>query len=273
MSELKRKKLPLKWDVESPNFDRLFFSELEKINEEQMGRLPNELAFKVFKEGGPEIKGLNFLQKLYIWNVAFRRPIMIVIDGEGEDERVLSIDDFTTALKAERGQVKARVVGEDLWSTASFVSGGNDLVQALGFQQLVCATDIHKVVAPLAKRGGQMKLSRFEEWRMSMNYLVKMQANYEANKRRMVMDFGITAPEWYALIHFYDGEKSGSSFYKDRFKYALQCSTTNMKKALTKLCSYQFLYTRGKTKKKLYSISPSGRDMVHKIFDKLFFNF
>lgn len=263
----------LTYDIVSENFDLYFHNLLSGMTEQQRDSVDGKLARKVFKGKTLRVDKLTFPERAYILGSVFKRPLFVLIGNEGDAAEALSPSLFQAAANAYKG--KDGAMGElaaDVVDNGNFIIGTRELLDHLSMLRLVCATDIYRLVLPLQKR--KLKPSaNVAEFHAALKYNIRYLSHYEGQKKRMETDYGITLSEWYALLHYYSGEKSGSSFYKEAYLNAVQCNRTTKKKALTRLTMDGYLFRRGKTNKVQYSISPKGQDTVIKIFDRLVFNF
>lgn len=264
----------IRYDVYNPNLDIMLTELVQEMTEVQRINLPKDITNKLFRRGNLSIGNLRINEKMYLLSSVFKRQVAIVVSGKPDSQEGVNPVDFTKMLKASKGKASTLEVAEELYTEGVFVIGDKDLMESIGFSRLICCTDIWRTVIPAVRRKPKLgKITKFEEHRRAFKSIVAMYGNYESNKRRITMDFGFSMPEWYAMLHFYDSEKKGTSFYADRFKLSLAASRSNMKNALTRLVRDGYLSARGGTLKRLYTLTAKGEEAMLNIFDKIVLNY
>lgn len=263
----------LKYDIFNPNLDMFVDVLLAEMTPAQRIEIPPDLMIKAFKKGKPKASALRIGEKMYLLSVAFGIDTFIAVAGSKNGKDLASIESLKSALKASKGKKPVLEYAEELVAMCGFVLSSKQVMESLAFTSLVSVTDIYKQVIPAVRRVPREKQTQFEEHRKALKALVKMFGHYEANKKRIPMDFGFSTAEWYAMLFFFDGEKKGTAFYNETFRYALAASRTNLKKALTRLTLDGFLIARGATHRRVYSLSAKGDKYLLDIFQKLILNY
>lgn len=263
----------LKYDIFNPNLDMLVDMLLSEMTSAQRAEVPPDLMIKAFKKGKPKANSLRLGEKLFLLSAAFGLQSFIVVSGENNGKDLASPETLKTAIKASKGKKPILDFAEDMLAMTGFVVGDKEVIEALTFMRLISVNDIYRQVIPAVRRVPREKQTQFEEHRKSVRGIVKMFAQYEANKKRIPMDFGFATPEWYAMLFFFDGEKKGTDFYNETFRYAQAASRTNMQMALTRLTRDGYLIARGGTHKRVYSLSAKGDKAILDIFQKLILNY
>lgn len=246
---------------------------LTEMSTSQRLEVPTELMIKAFKKGKPNAAGLRMGEKMYLLSVVFGRRVHIVVSGGENDKDLVSQEMLKAALKASKGKKPILEFAEEMFAVGGFVLGDKNVIESMAFMNLVSVTDIYKQVIPAVRRVPREKQTSFEEHRKALRTLVKMFMNYEANKKRISLDFKFATPEWYAMLYFFDGERKGTEFYNETFRYAHAASRTNMQIALKRLTDDGYLIARGHTHKRVYSLSSKGEKAVLDIFQRLVINY
>jgi hypothetical protein len=272
MSEWRRNKAAARYDIISQNFDLFFGKKLAEMTEGQKEMLDKILLRKAFGGKSGKENYLNFLEKAFILGTVYNEAIYILIANRGDAENALTPASFVTAAKALKGDKGAMgELVEEVQETGTFVVSTRELFDTVGTMNLACVSDLYRLTLPLASRKIRPN-KEVDAYHTSMKFLIQFLSNYEGNKKRFETDYGLTMSDWYAMLYFYDKEKVGSGFYKDGFLLSVQSNLSTKKRALTHLSKMGYLFTRGKTNRKMYRLSPKGLHVMQQIFDRIVFN-
>lgn len=264
------------WGYKNELYDRNLENLLENITPEQKKQIPNQLLVKIFKNKAASVNTLSEQQKDYIYYFLFNKRIYKIVE---DNERGMNIEEFIKArdtYSRNRQAKKMLTVPDatgDMHFYGMFILGTKDLVDAMSYFWIVSHMPTFKLLSEVRKTAKRIKNSKMEQVKHHTINLVRMISNYEAVKKRIPMEYSLTMPEWYMLMFFYDGEKKGSTGYREKYIYAYSASKNNLAGALVRLTKDGFLDRRGKAGRATYSLTPKGKDIVDKILLKVILNY
>jgi len=232
----------------------------------EKSQLPKELMFKMFRRGAVyDAKSSNKLGlagKLYVMLKSLNKRWILMV----EDEKLgLSEGEFLawkTGLKKEGNTIEE---AGKLVSRGEFVLAGKELMDTYGRLNFLSVSPAFNF---LVKNKNQ-KNSKIAEYKMQMEYLCRFLCFYEANKKRWVMNIGVSMPEFLVLIFIYHGgEVVSSQIHKEVYKYAYNSSSTQIKLAFGSLQRKGLVDKIGRSKGVKIRITPLGTAMVNDIISK-----
>lgn len=261
------------YDLKSTNFDKHFLELLDNITEEQKARIPRGLREKIWRRTGRysvNLSKLSMAEKWFVYVVALNRTLVTIALG-AEDDPVITKDTIETTIRNFRKKAKNKETAEGYMDKVMFFFGDADLMQGLGYGRLICASDVYKLLLPYRDMKKTKVDSKFEQHLKDMRWINKFLINLEKNKRRIATDYGLNIGEYYALLYFWDGEKVGSSFYKEVFVNAYAAGKVVLQKAMTRLIKDGYMMSRGRKNQQLVSLTAKGQDTIQQIFENLIF--
>lgn len=266
-------KKPIKQiDLYNEQFNYYFTERLNNITPKELALLPKDLAFKIYK-GGVEgsAERLSFQEMMWILSVVFTKNITIMVEDR---ENGVNMVDFGKANRASRGKIVNGELLEDMRIKASFVIADRELMAASLYMNHVSTSNIYSLIKTVIPNVNHSKNQKFVQARRDMNLILTMLTNYEATKRRIAMDYGLTMPMWYALLYFSTGEKLGASFYSnDAFKYAYSSNRLTMHKDMKYMEDHGYLLRRGEKLKYRYTLTSAGLNLLSRIMDNIVLKF
>jgi len=258
-----------KYDVICENFDGYFEQRASRMTEQQKAALPKKLMVKLYRKGGKMTNNLNphklnFLEKLYVLFKGFKTRWFIVV----QDENVIDDDDWDKWKElAKKGEI-TESNAQRLVNQGMFVLGCNEMVDGFSFLNDNSAAPVYKYLIKAKNSKG------VAEYRQERDYITSFLTAYESNKKKFLINTGITLAEWYILVHIYtQGEVLCSTIYKDVFKYAFGGSKQSIKNSFGAIQSKGYAVKKGYTKGATIKITPMGRDLVNQILSKYIINF
>jgi predicted transcriptional regulator len=257
-------------DIYNENFNHYFTEKLNGLTPEQKDKLPNELLYKIFKRGNEaSAEALNFNEKTWILSVVFERNVTILID----DDEGLDTKDFVTAIKAQRGKKTNGELLEDLRVHSAFALGNKELMTSMMYIAHVSCSSVYQLVKQNVPNADHARNKKFMEAKTAFNKTLGMLKHYEANTRRITMNYGLTMPEWYALINFAIAEGYAKDFYNRDFKYSYNSNTRNLHKGLKSIALKGYISAKKVGIKDRYTITAKGMELLGRIFSNILLNF
>lgn len=254
-------------DIYNENFNHFFTEKLNAMTDEQRIVLPQELSFKIFKYGNIASAGLlNFNEKMWMLSNVFNCQLTIVVE---DADNGMDIKDYVASQKVQRGTKNNGDLLEAMKTHAAFALGNKELMNSLMYMAHVCCSNVYQLVKKYTPNADHPKNTKFIDGKMAFTKTLQFLKNYEANKRRITETYGITMPEWYALMYFAIGEGFAKDFYKKDFVYSYNSSMINLHKGMLRMYSMGYLIKRKVGIKDKYSISSKGMDLLDKIFNNL----
>jgi hypothetical protein len=258
-------------DIYNENFNVYFVEKLNNMSPVQRNKLPLGLAFKIFQQGTKASSArLNFNERMWILAVVFGHKITLSIDDDG------GIDgkDLKAARKAQKGQMLNGELLEQMKLKSAFVLSDRDLMRSLMYMNHVCSTPIYTLIRnEIVANTSNIVDQRFKASRDKLQSVLKLLQNYEANKRRMFLDFKLSTCEWLALLYFSTGERPASPFYDGDMLYSYNSSRANLHGAMKRLEVEGFLDRRGMNGSFKCSLSSKGINLLNDILDKIVMKF
>ncbi len=256
-----------KFDIQSENFDIFFLSTIEKMTEAQRSLLPKDLQYKIFKSSGKlDLKNtntLNFLSKAYVLWKAMGVEFTIV--ARGKKEEGADPEEFLKFTKLITDRENCQNEIGTLLTNAVFVLGNKDLADTVSFLNSKSTSPAYKVMTK-AKNTPSSKVSAYKN---QVEYLCRFIVNYEGIKKRIVMEKGLTMPEWYVLMCLYGGgETHSSTLHKEILRYAYNSSNTQIISAFSMLENKGMLVKIGPKSTMKLKITHLGTDLVNQIMEK-----
>jgi len=256
-----------KFDIQSENFDNFFLSIINNMTEAQRSLLPKDLQYKIFKSSGKlNVKNtttLNFLSKAYVLWKAMGVEFCIV--AKGKNEEGIDSEEFLKYQKLITDRENCVNEIGTLLTNAVFVLGDKDLADTVSFLNNRSTSPAYKVITK-AKNTPSSKVSAYKN---QVEYLCRFIVNYEGIKKRLVMEKGLTMPEWYVLMCLYGGHEAHSStLHKEILRYAYNSSNTQVISAFTKLQNKGMLIKIGPRSTMKLRITHLGTDLVNQIMEK-----
>ena len=262
-----------RYDIDNENFDNYFLRHISKITPEQKSRLPQELAFKVFRGGSFSINSLTFMQKMYVLYCAFGKRVSILVEDDNEG---LSYNEFAKLERGYRGSQKRGDIVDDFNIKGTFVLGMHDLVARLEYANHLCSSNLWKLAKDYQKyQLNNIRLhDKQRQTKDAVRLLRKLLVYYEGNKKRMAIDYGIDPAEWLALLHFYDNETKAVPFVDETFKYSYNSNKQTLRGALVSLQHKGILDIRGSRPRNVfYYLTPKGVEILGKIIARYILNY
>lgn len=258
-----------KIDIYNEQFNYFFVNKLNSITPEQKNLIPKDLLFKIFRTGNEgSAEKLSFNEKMWILSVAFKHNITIMVD---DAKNGIGMRDFGKASQANKGKIKNNELLEDMRINSSFVIADKELMAASLYMNHVSTSSIYSLIKEIIPNVNHKKNQQFTKAKKEINIILSFLINYESNKKRLAMDYGITVPKWYALIYFAIGEKLGHDFYDKDFKYAYSANRWTLNRDMNELHDSGYLLRRGVKKQYKYSLTAAGVNLLNRIFDNILF--
>lgn len=258
-------------EIYNEYFNLYFVEQLNSLTPYQRNLIPKELLFKIFQRGNVASSArLNFNERVWILTNVFDYSFAMVIsskDGIGPK-------DFKNAVKAQNGNLNNSELLEPMNINAAFVLGDKDLMKSLLYMNHVCTSPIYLLVKKEITANAENKPNtRFKDAKDRLATVSKLLINYEANKRRMAMDYGVDTCQWLALLFFSTGEKLGTEFYNETMRYSYNSSKVNLFKGLKSLYDKGYLDRRGTKFELRYSLTSKGISLFNSLMDKIVMKF
>lgn len=257
-------------DIYVPNFDYMLLERLDRATPEQLEIMPSTLRFKVFKKGKASIDFMTFNEKLYILSVCFKQTIVIATLDETTG---ISGKDFNKVLQAQKGKLNNKELLDNMQIPAVFVQSDKELMRAWQYMNYVQCSDVYNLVKGAHPREISKRESKYLAYQRALTGLMRTICTYEGHKKDVIIQFKISVPELYALLYFYDGEKTGKDFYNIAFRHAYTSNRGDLGAALMKLYTGGYLDRRGTLKQLKYSITSKGIELVTRVMNKLIYNY
>lgn len=258
-----------RFDISTEDFDYYFANQLPLISADGKETLPRDVVFKLFKGGGePNAKNtskLNFIARLWILWKCLRKRFWIVV----EDENGLNPQQFYELSQAKTRNANMIETAKGVIAESHFVLANKELGDALDQLNRICVSPAYNY---LVKSKNPIP-NKVKEWKDQMRYIVKVIRRYEGMKKAWVAETGLSIPEFYVLLGFYDvDEMNGAVLYNDTFKRAYQSSPNRIKSAFGTLQQRGYITKRGESKGAKMAITSLGTDAVNSILTRYALN-
>lgn len=256
----------LQFDIECTNFQYFFEAQAAGMTEGQREQLPKELLYKIFTKGfrvNTKMSGkLSFLAKLFILFKALKKRWIIIVE---DDVNGMTEEEYFK-LKA---LTKKRDYGQDntneLISHGTFVLGCTELINTYTRLNHLSTSPAYNYLT----RGKNKDYTKPDEYIRNMNYITRFLNHYDSQKKRIVMESGLTMAEWITLTYLYDGlEKNGSYLYKEKFKYSYNTSSTKIKVSFGTLQNKGLIVKHGTGKGTKLQITALGKEKTGSVIQK-----
>lgn len=256
----------MKFDISNENFDLYFIDAVSKMPPDVKETIPADLLWKLFSRNGKvnpnKAANLTFLHRLYyLWKMKYR--FFFHIEGENGGIRH---EDFVQM----REHIKHRDFGLDRAKEMEFdfIVGGREFMETLEHLNKVSASPAYNFL--MKKKGGRKPGTNKTTERVDqMTSIVQFLSDWEGNKKKWVIETGVTMPEFLVLMYCYHGKDVvGSEIYKGSFRRAYQSSPAAIKKSFGILQHKGYLKRTGIKAGAKMSITPTGKEMVNSILNK-----
>lgn len=255
-----------RYDIDSENFNLFFEQQLQNLNENSKTLLPKDVLFKLFKKGGnnsdTSTSRLRGIEKIYVLWKALNFDCAIVLLNQKDG---IGADDFNKIMKhysPNKGTEDSNKI------SSSFILADKELSETIAEINKRNNSPAYKYAI-----GAKNNKSKNGNWKVQANYLTRLLANYEANKKRWVMDTGLTIPEWYVLIYLYDSRPHTCSIiYKEYYRHAYTAGAGQIRGGFSLLQKKGLIIKKGVTKGATFQITALGSDMVNDILAKYVLN-
>lgn len=260
----------LQFDIECVNFEHFFEAQASGMTEGQREQLPKELLYKIFTKGfrvNTKMSGkLSFIAKLFVLFKALRKRWIIIVEDDANgmtEEEYFKFKDLTA--KRNYGQDNAN----ELISTGTFVLGCTELVNTYSRLNNLSNSAAYNYLT----KGKNKDYTKPEEYIRNQNYICRFVNHYDSQKKKIVMETGLTMAEWITLTYLYDGtERLGSFLYKEKFKYSYNSSSTKIKVSFGTLQSKGLITKHGTGKGCKLQITALGKEKTNSILQKYVVN-
>lgn len=258
------------FDIDCESLDLYFAHEIEKISSTAKAELPRDVAFKMFRGGGKfrtnSTSRLGFLAKLYILWKALNKRWWIFIEDEENGMTTGQFLELRKAYKKKEYSVEQAAV---LKSTGTMVLASNELGDNMTYLNRLSASGAYNYVM----KGKNAPKSRLAEDTRQRAEVVKFLANFCSQQKRMVLDSGLTVPEFYVLMTLFDGKDlPGKFIYKEKFSRAYQSSQSKVKLAFRTLHARKLISRTGQTRDATLQITSYGKELLNGMLEKYVLN-
>lgn len=260
----------LLFDISSENFDQFFEKEVGEMTESQKEELPKELQFKIYSKAGTvnasETTKMSFLSKLFVLFKALNKRVIIIVEDANNS---MTEEEYFKWKKETDRQVYSQDSATRLVTGAHFVLGNKELCDTFHRLNGLSASPAYSFLTQSKNKG----YTKPQNWLDAMNYINRFLAHYEANRKKITLQTGISMSEWLVLIYLYNGGLfKSSTIYKEWYKYSFNSSAMKIRKAFSSLQQRSFVEKIGRTNDAKLRITPLGRDKVNSIMQKFVVN-
>jgi hypothetical protein len=262
--------MPLKFDIDNTNFDYFFLEQATQMSEHQKERLPKELLYKVFVKGfrvnTKSTSKLGFIAKLFVLVRALNKRWILMVE---DDEKGMNEEDFFKWKELTKRRNYTSDSATDLISEGQFCLGNSELFD--GFHKLN-SLSTSPAYTYIQKTKNKLNIP-IDEYKRNMKFLISWINNFEAMRKKIVMESGISMAEWLTLTYLYDGkEKVGAILYTEKFRYSYNTSRTKIKLSFGTLQNKGFITKYGYGKGCKLQITALGTDKINSISEKYLVN-
>ena len=258
--------MSLKFDLNCDNFLYFFEKEAALMTEAQKELLPKELLFRLYAKGGrvnvKETAKMGFLAKVFVLFKALKKRVIIIVedDANGMDE-----EEYFKWKKLTSKQNYSQDNAGKLITEAQFVLGNKELCDTYGRLNYLSNSAAYNYLSK-SKNKDSIKS---DDYIRNQNYVCRFINHYDSQKKKIVMETGLTMAEWITLTYLYDGlEKLGKVLYTEKFKYSYNSSSTKIKVSFGTLQIKGFITKHGTGKGCKLQITALGRERVNSILHK-----
>lgn len=252
-----------KFDFQSDNFRRFFDFKVAQMTHEQKRHLPTEVIGRLFRRDGKVTsKYLSFLQQLYILSQTQLSNVFVLIE---DYEKGIGIDEFYKFKRKQNGRKFDSVQSEQYLGYGAMTLVNKDVSEYLTHLNEISFSGAMNYALKL--RGTRKPVLPDKE--TEFVFMTRLLANYESNKKKMILRDQLNMPEWYVLLYLSDGEeKNGAAIYKHKFADAINSSRLQILKAFRKLIASGYIQSFGKGKRITYRITFLGKSIVSEVIRK-----
>lgn len=261
----------LQFDIASDNFDYFFEKEAALMAESQKELLPKELLFRLYAKGGrvnvKETAKMGFLAKLFVLFKALRKRVIIIVE---DDANGMTEEEYFKWKKLTAKQNYSQENASKLITEAQFVLGNKELCDTYHRLNGLSGSPAYTYLSNARNKD----YTRISKWIDGMNGVMRFLTHYEANRKKITLQTGLTMADWLVLIHLYHGNLTkGSLLYKEHYKYSFNTSARKIKGSFSALQVKGFIEKEGVTKDAKIRITALGKDKVCEISKNLVLNY
>lgn len=260
-----------RFDIFSQNFDYFFARKVGDLSQPQQEMIPKDIQFKLFRKGGifnaQSSNKLSFLAKLFILIRCCRMKWVLIVEDQEEG---LGPSDFFDLKSRFRKEKYTLTNAEVLEAGGFFCLGNKDLMDTFSNLNSLSTSPAYNYLCKVKN----MPPNSVAQWKDEMSYIIRFLMNYESNKKKIVMQLGLTVAEIYTLFYLYDGdEKIASEVYKGPYRYAYNASRAQIQAGFVTLQSSGAIEKLGFKKGARLKITALGSSLVDDILTKYLINF
>jgi hypothetical protein len=262
---LMRRNPNLKFNVECDNFDeycRLYFS---KLTSEQRQRLPFEIVKKLHLP-----HKLNFLQKIYVYSVAFGKEGYFIFPPLG-DEDTVTVNDF---IKVRKSKTESIDIAEFTLAKVGFVLSTQELADTFARAHAISISPAAKYIASV-RNPKKKKSAPLEKQSFDISYVSDLLDNYDRNKKVFLSNLGLSITDWYVLRYMYDGKEKNVYPMVEKYRFTFAASARSLNDSFPKLAHMGYIEISRPGSRKLmkYRITTRGLALYNEIISKYITNF
>lgn len=260
----------LQFDIDCTNFQYFFEAQAAGITESQRELLPKELLYKLFTKGfrvNTKMSGkLGFLAKLFILFKALKKRWIIIVE---DDENGMTEEEYFKFKKLTSKRDYGQDNANELLSHGTFVLGCTELVNTYSRLNHLSNSPAYNYLSKAKNKD----YTKPDEYLRNQAYVCRFINHYDSQKKKIVMETGLTMAEWITLTYLYDGlEKLGKVLYTEKFKYSYNSSSTKIKVSFGTLQSKGFITKHGTGKGCKLQITALGKEKVNAVLQKYVVN-
>lgn len=256
----------LQYDISSDNFMYFFEKEAALMTESQKELLPKELLFRLYAKGGrvnvKETAKMGFLAKLFVLFKALKKRVIIIVedDANGMDE-----EEYFKWKKLTSKQNYSQDNAGKLITEAQFVLGNKELCDTYHRLNGLSGSPAYTYLINSKNKD----YTKPQKWLEGMSGIVRFLSQYEANRKKITLQTGLTMADWLVLIYLYHGNLVPSApIHKEWYKYSFNSSASKIKTAVSLLQQRGYIEKEGVTMKAKVRITALGRDKVNEVMKK-----
>lgn len=256
----------LQFDISSDNFMYFFEKEAALMTESQKELLPKELLFRLYAKGGrvnvKETAKMSFLAKVFVLFKALKKRVIIIVEDDAEG---MTEEEFFKWKKLTSKQNYSSDNAGKLITEAKFVLGNKELCDAYHRLNGLSGSPAYNYLIA-SKNKDYTKPKR---WLEGMNGIIRFLTDYEATRKKITLETGLTMADWLVLIHLYHGNLIPSApIHKEHYKYSFNSSASKIKMAVSLLQQRGFVEKVGVSRLAKIRITALGKDRINDIMKK-----
>ncbi len=256
------------FEIYNEHFSNYVTSLVMDMTDAQRAALPYSISKKAFLQSGFRSDRLTFGELSQLAITAFNKRIVILVDSD--DDSATTIDTLKDALLVQRRKKPLHEVAEKMQTDAMFVLADRELIEATLSLRLVAQSQVWRHLLTKAKKLPKAgKNIGFRERRAVIKAMASLLCKYDSLKAVLPGEFGVSLAEWYALLFFFEGEKTPGE-YRRMFKSTPGGKRGNLKKATQRLTRVGLLAGRGRARTQVYSLTAKGDELVIRVLERLF---